>query len=205
DGAIVFNRDFRSGLFRMSAEGGTPQALTVLEASRRESSHRFPEVLPGGQGVVFTVKPDDALSWDEARIEAVSLRTGRRSTLVTGGACARYVAPGYLAYHRSGSLWAVPFDPVALKVTGPAVLALEGVSSADNGYAHFSVSREGSLAYVPGVPQGNDRQVVRVDRHGKRQPLLEARRPFGELSLSPDGRRLALQIVATNDQIWIYD
>jgi serine/threonine-protein kinase len=34
---------------------------------------------------------------------------------------------------------------------------------------------------------------------------LDSRRAFSTISLSPDGRRLALTIEAANDQIWVYD
>jgi serine/threonine-protein kinase len=205
DGTIVFTHDTTSGLLRVSADGGTPQALTRLDASRHDSSHRFPEVLPGGEAVVFTVKPDNALSWDDARIEAASLRTGERSILITGGTQARYVA-GSLVYHRKGSLWAVPFDPVRLKVTGPPLLVLEGVSSsAAFGRVAYGVSEEGALAYLPGRPRGADRGLARVDRAGRRQPLTDLRSAFGALRLSPDGHRLALQTTGPNDQIWVYD
>jgi Tol biopolymer transport system component len=34
---------------------------------------------------------------------------------------------------------------------------------------------------------------------------MDSRRAFSSLSLSPDGRRLALTIEAANDQIWVYD
>jgi eukaryotic-like serine/threonine-protein kinase len=108
DDTIVYTPDQASGLFRVKADGGPPEPLTVLEADRHETSHRFPEILPDGRAVVFTVKTDDALSWDDARIEAVSLRTGERAVLIRGGSFARYVAPGYLFYHRAAALWAVP-------------------------------------------------------------------------------------------------
>jgi serine/threonine-protein kinase len=206
DDTIVYTPHQASGLFRVKADGGTPQPLTVLEAERHETSHRFPEILPDGRAVVFTVKPDDALSWDEARIEAVSLRTGERVVLIRGGAFARYVAPGYLVYHRAAALWAVPFDAGRLEITGLASMVLEGLfSSAENGHLDLGISRDGSLAYVPGVPKGLDRRIVRVDRAGNRRMLGDARRHFGGLSLSPDGRRLALTIGGPNDQIWIYD
>ncbi len=189
----------------MSAQGGTPEAFTTLDASRHESSHRLPEILPRGQAVVFTVKTDDALSWDDARIEAVSLRTRQRSVLITGGTNARY-AGGHLIYVRAGALWAATFDPVRLEVAGPSVLVLEGVSSsAGYGSADFGVSRDGSLVYVPGKLRGSDRRLVRVNRAGKARPLMDSRRAFSSLSLSPDGRRLALTIEAANDQIWVYD
>jgi WD40 repeat protein len=206
DGTIVFTPRSLSGLLRVSADGGTPHPLTELDASRHETSHRYPDVLAGGQAVIFTVKPDDIVSWDDARIEVFSLRTGQRSTLITGGARARYVAPGYLVYYRRGSLWAVSFDPVRLKVTGPPSQVLEGVSSEVTfGDAHFSVSPDGSLAYVPGRPRGTDRRLVRIDRSGKREPLTDLRRAFRALRLSPDGHRLALQITGPNEQIWVYD
>ena len=101
DGTIVFARDGESGLERVSAEGGTPEAFTTLDASRHESSHRLPELLPGGQAVIFTVKTDETQTWDDARIEAVSLRTRKRSVLITGGNNARY-AGGHLIYRAGG-------------------------------------------------------------------------------------------------------
>ena len=205
DGTIVFARDGDSGLDRVSAAGGTPEAFTTLDPRRHESSQRLPEILPGGQAVVFTVKTDETQPWDDGHIEAVSLRTRERSVLIRGGNNARY-ASGYLIYQRAGALWAVPFDPVRLEVAGPPVLVLEGVSSsAVYGSADFAVSRDGSLVYVPGRVRGTDRRVVRVNRAGKAQPLMESRRQFSTLSLSPDGRRLALTIQAANDQIWVYD
>ena len=84
-----------SGLDRVSAAGGTPEIFTTLDASRHESSHRLPEVLPGGQAVVFTVKTDETQPWNDARIEAVSLRTRGRSVLITGGTNARYAGGTY--------------------------------------------------------------------------------------------------------------
>ena len=205
DGTIVFPKNLFSGLDRSSAEGGMPEVLTTLDASRLESSHRFPEVLPGGQAIVFTVKTDETQAWDDARIEAFSLRTRERSVLIMGGTNARY-AGGHLIYARAGALWAAPFDPVRLKVAGPSVLVLEGVSSsATYGSADFGVSRDGSLVYVPGKLRGTDRRLVRVNRLGKTRPLTDSRRAFSSLSLSADGRRLALTIEAANDQVWVYD
>jgi serine/threonine-protein kinase len=205
DGTIVFTRDSNSGLDRVSAGGGAPESFTTLDVSRHESSHRHPEVLPGGQAVVFTVKTEETQPWSDASIEAVSLRTRERTVLITGGTNAHY-AGGRLIYERGGALWAAPFDPVRLKVTGPSVLVIEGVSSsAAYGSADFAVSRDGSLVYVPGKLWGTDRRLARVNRAGKARPLTDVRRTFGTLSLSPDGHRLALTISAANDQIWVYD
>jgi eukaryotic-like serine/threonine-protein kinase len=205
DGTIVFTRDLDSGLDGVSAAGGAPEALTTLDPTRNESSHRLPEVLPGGQAVVFTVKTHDLLSFDDARIEVVSLKTRKRSVLVTGGTNARY-AGGHLIYERGGSLLAAPFDPTRLEVTGPSVPVLEGVSSsAENGFADFGVSRDGSLVYVPGKNWPSPMRLVRVDRTGRARPLMDARRVFDGLRFSPDGRRIALGIEGANAQVWLFD
>ena len=205
DGTIVFARDGASGLDRVSAEGGRPESLTTLDSRRRESSHRFPEVLPNGEAVLFTAKTEDTGPWDDALIEAISLRTREHTVLLSGGTNPRYAA-GHLVYERAGALWAAPFDPVRLKVAGPSALVLDGVSSsAQSGSADFALSRDGSLVYVPGKLRGTDRRLVRVDRAGRTRPLVDARRAFLTLSLSPDGHRLALGIEAANDQVWVYD
>jgi len=205
DDTIVFTRDGASGLDRVNAEGGTPEALTTLDASRRESSHRLPEFLLGGEAVVFAVKTADTGSYDDTHIEAVSLRTRQRSVLIKGGSSARY-AGGQLVYARAGSLWAAPLDVARLEVTGPSVAVLQGVWGPGMwGNADFGLSREGALVYVPGGSRGLDRRILRVDRAGKARPLMEARRAFEALRLSPDGRRLALTIEGANNQIWVYD
>ncbi len=187
DGSIVFTRDGASALDRVSAEGGTPQALTTLDASRRESSHRLPEVLPGGEAVVFTVKADDTASFGDARIEAVSLRTHQRSVLISGGTSARYAASGHLIYGRAGALWAVPFDPARLQVTGPSVAVLEGVwVSEAYGNADFGLS-DSSLVYVPGKPGGAARRILRVARSGNARSLMDGRRAFTGSGSHPMG------------------
>jgi eukaryotic-like serine/threonine-protein kinase len=56
DDSIVFGTDDpTTGLWRISAEGGTPTVLTTPDAARHEGDHGFPTLLPGGRAVLFTV------------------------------------------------------------------------------------------------------------------------------------------------------
>lgn len=64
--------------------------MTSLDAGRREISHRWPEPLPGGKTLLFTVKTADITSFDEARIGALDIATGGRRTVLEGGHHARY-------------------------------------------------------------------------------------------------------------------
>ena len=60
DGTIVFGGPETAGLSRVSGSGGKPTPLTTLDKSRAEASHRWPDLLPGGQWVLFTIGLEDA-------------------------------------------------------------------------------------------------------------------------------------------------
>ena len=92
-----------SGLFRVSAAGGTPKPLTIPDRKKGYVSHRWPQILPGGKAVLFTGWT--GASFDEARIDVLSLATGEQRVLLQGGTCARYVSSGHLVYARAGGCW----------------------------------------------------------------------------------------------------
>ena len=214
DNTIVFaTNDPRTGLWRVSADGGEPTALTTPDAAQRESDHGFPSVLPGGRGVLFTITA--AGSADNAEVAVLDLKTGQRKTLVRGGSQAEYVDPsggsgqaGYLIYAAAGTLRAVRFDPARLEVLGDPVTVLEQVMIKPTGAANYAVSRQGTLFYVPGgvSVQMSPRSLVWVDRKGREEPINAPPRPYGSPRISPDGTRLLLGMTdqETND-IWIWD
>ena len=57
DDTIVFARN-GTGLWAVPSTGGTPKAITTLNKEREEVSHRWPEFLPGGKDVLFTIMSD---------------------------------------------------------------------------------------------------------------------------------------------------
>ncbi|HLN59042.1 MAG TPA: protein kinase, partial [Thermoanaerobaculia bacterium] len=125
DGTILFSPSGDSGLFRVSDKGGEPKPVTTLNHERGEATHRFPDILPEGKTALFTVQGLTG-DYESARIEAVSLETGERRTILEGGTNARYVALGHILYVRGKSLFTVPFDAKRRKVTGSAVPVLDG-------------------------------------------------------------------------------
>lgn len=131
------------GLLRVSAAGGTPQALTSLDPSRDEIGHDWPEILPGGKAVLFTVTARDQ------QIAVQSLETGRRQVVIRGGSHARYVPTGHLVYVRAGVLLAVPFDLARLEVRGLPVPILEDVMVTNFTAAQYCFSRFGLTVYIP--------------------------------------------------------
>ena len=117
DGTIVFTTDTRAALSKVSSAGGTPQPLTTLDKQVDEGTQRWPQVLPGGQAVLFT-SSTHGFNYDDAEIVVYSVATGQRKTVQRGGFYARYLPSGHVVYMRDGTLFAVPFDLKRLEVTG---------------------------------------------------------------------------------------
>ena len=211
DGTIVFASARNGGLWRVSAEGGTPEAITTPQPG--EYSHRLPHLLPGSHAVIFTISKGASL-WDDTQIVVRSLDDGKQTVLVTGGSDGRYVSSGHMIYIRLGTLMAVPFDPVRLVVTGGATGVIDGVmQAADRNLsdmantlaAQVTVSNTGSLVYLTGgAVAAAERSLAWVDRQGTSQALTGPRRPYVVPRLSLDGQRVA---VSTRDvhQVWSYD
>lgn len=203
---IVFSSGVNGGLSWVSAGGGDVTALTTIDPDRREKSHRFPQILPGGETVLFTLGSADIGSWDDASIAVLSLATGEYRVVLEGGIHARYSPSGHLVYARGDNLLAAPFDLDALEVTGAPVPVLRGVTTVPRtGVAGFALTQDGSLLYAPGGTLGDDLRVVWVDREGRSEPLVEAPGNYHTPQLSPDGSSLALNLGGANESIWIYD
>ena len=219
DDTIIFAGEPDTGLSRISAVRNTlppdafsdvsaislmGQILTTPDSTEGGFSHRWPQFLPGGKAVLFTI--DTGGSFDEARIGVLSLETGKTKLLLEGGTGARYVPTGHIVFSRAGALLAVPFDLERLERTGDPVTVVEGILMEPGGAAHFTFSDDGSLAYVPGGVLVPNRKLVWVNRQGEVEPLPAEPREYMSPSLSPDGRQVAVTIrEGSNYDIWILD
>ena len=216
DGNIIFHPFARSGLLRVSDAGGTPQRLTQLDTQKGEVTHRFPQILPGGSAVLFTVS-NNVTDFNDATIEVLSLKTGNRKLLHRGGFFGRYLptssGSGHLVYMHEGKLFAAPMnlgngDFDKLTLMGPSVPLLEQVANTNTGIAQFDSSPAGTFIYVSGKgARSGGWSIAWLDNKGKTQPLRASPGISRELSISPDGTKLAFVVpgTGTNDDIWTYD
>ena len=205
-GWIYWTAQYPGGIVRIPESGGPIEAVTTLDIARGERSHRFAQVLPGAQALMYTVAADGMSSYDEARVDISDLRTGARKTIITGGMSAIYSPSGHIVYARAGKLLAIPFDASRLEVTGSPFEVLDGVMMSSNtGAALFTLSRRGDLAYVPGRAEGGRRTLMWVDRSGKADPLPLPSASYLYPRLSPDGRQLAVEIEGPNHDFHVYD
>jgi serine/threonine protein kinase/Tol biopolymer transport system component len=200
DNTIVFATDDpRTGLWRVSADGGVPAVLTTPDAAQQEADHAFPSVLPEGRGVLFTITAADQPT--HAQVAWLDLDTGERRSLIRGGSHAEYVpgvgasgSPGYLIYTAEGTLRAVRFDANRPDLLGDPGVVLERVMTKPTGAANYTVSRTGTLIYVPegAVTSTPTTSLTWVDRSGREHATNAAARAYGPPRLAPDGVRVAV-------------
>jgi hypothetical protein len=137
--------------------------------------------------------------FDDASIEAVTISTGARQTLVRGGYAARFVSTpdgmGYLLFIRNGTLFAVSFDATSLAVRGAPVAVLEDVASdSDSGAGAFDVSHSGTIIYKSGQGPARTWPVLWLDSTGRTDPMIKTLGTYYTPRVSPDGARLALTL-----------
>lgn len=205
--AIVFAPNSDTGLVRVTESAVEAEALTELRAERRERSHRWPAILPGGEATLFTVSDRKLMTFDDAVIAVQSLDDGEaHRTLIEGGSYPRYVSTGHLLYGRAGALLAAPFDLDRLEVTGPAVTVVrEVVTQPHTGAVGYAVSESGTLVYVAGLPINPRRKLVWVDRSGDPTPLAVDPGTIVSMSLSPSASSVAMDVDGATTHIWLFE
>jgi serine/threonine-protein kinase len=204
DGNIIAGLGLVNGLSRIPSAGGPPTPVTDLQNG--ETTHRWPQILPGGKAVLFTA--NTALTrFDGANIEVMSLADHRRKTLVRGGFFGRYLPSGHLVYVNQGTLFSVPFDVERLEVHGTPSPVLDQIDYSNvSGSTQLDFSQSGTLIYRSGEAGGGLLTVGWLDGAGKVQPLLAKPGVYSRPSLSPDAQRLALEVTqGSGTDIWVYD
>ena len=208
DGSIIFSPDYSSGLMRIPAGGGPVETLLAPDAGKGERSYRWPEALPNGKGILYTVgKAAGVANYEGADIAIYSFQA-RQSHIVTHGWLARYSSAGYLLSFRTGLLTALPFDENRMQVTGPAIQLTQTVGG-DVGSAavYFSMAANAAMVYVQGSTASQMSTLVLVTQKGDAHTLPLPPRQYNNPRFSPDGKRLVFAIgnVTGPADIWTYD
>ena len=205
DDTILFGQG-PDGIWRVPGTGGTPEAVITVEEGEQAQG---PQMLPGGEWVLFTLRPAGVSSWDAAQVVMQSLATEERVVLIEGGRDARYVETGHLVYALEGVVTAMAFDVDAREVLGGPVPLVEGVRAANSsGAAEFSVARNGSLVYLPGAGDSGALSLSWLTHTGDETPTNAPRRNYGDMRVSPDGTRVAVEILDPDNidvSIWRLD
>ena len=206
---IIFAADSSGTLWQVSANGGEPKALTKLDESRKETSHRFPVFLPDDDHFLYAALPGRA---GLADIVAGSLRDGTQTLVGSMESAPVYAEPGWLLFARRGVLAVQRFDPGTLKLSGEPIpledepsSVLDAETSWTAGFA-ASASSTGALAYFS--MQSVNTNAVWIDALGRPDGTVTL--PSGryrDIRVSPDGTRAALvrSTSRTESDLWLAD
>ena len=206
DGTILFTQ-FLDGIYRVSAEGGSPTRVTAVNKARGELNHYWPSFLPDGRRFIYlTTALDGSGLRATPSLYVASLDSTDVTMLTRLHSKMVYSPPGYLLFVEQGALLAQTFDAASLKLTGEPVKIAEGLGyNRTLGNAAFSVSAAGVLAYQGAT---DDSQLVWYDRRGTVTDTGWAKQNYGTVRFSPDAERVAVDVVDPHTgtaDIWIYD
>jgi Tol biopolymer transport system component len=203
EGVIIFPPTASSALQKVSAAGGMPTAATKLEQG--EVGHRMPFFLPDGQHFFYRAAARGLITGGP--IYLASLDSSERKLMLNADSSNVLYTQGHLLFLRETTLMAQPFDARRLVLTGEAFPIAEQIQTQGNPLAGvFSASENGVLAYQTGTAT-DAFKLTWFDRSGKQIGILGEPAIYGDLELSPDGKRASVSIIGAGQgrDIWIYD
>ena len=202
DDVIVFTPKRSSPVFRVSAKGGTPTPVTRIASTDGAVVHAFPAFLPDGRHFLYLSQSPNG---SDQRLELASLDSPEPKRLVEGASNAVF-ANGYVLYLRDTTLMAQPFDTTDLRLTGsamPLVASLDGLNPTLTEGTSFAASQTGVLVYRTGAPR--NAQLTWFDRSGRTLGVVAEPGPYGNVWLSPDAQQAAVEVLASNASIRVWD
>ena len=190
------------GIFRTPHTGGEAERLTELVDSVREVLHLWPQLLPGGRGLLFVTMKAGSVPVD-FEIAAADFDSGTHKVILRG-VFARYLPSGHLLFlDADGTLRAVPFDVGRLEVTGTPIVLADGVAIPVAQAPKIAVSEAGRVLYLTGINE-QDQELVWVTRDGVATPVdSDWVAAFQSPAISPDGTRMALELREGESDIWV--
>ena len=206
DNRVVFaTANEATGLQRVPAEpGGAAEVLSTPDRDRGQADHLWPEILPNGRGVLFTITAARG-GLDNAQIAVLDPSTGTIKTILRGGHDAHYVPSGHLVYAANNALRAVAFDIDRMEVRGTPVPAVPRLVTTAAGAADFAVTADGTLVYVDAPTDATGRVPVWVDRQGHETPSGAPPGSYQYPRFTPKGEGIALAVSGGQSGVWVWD
>jgi eukaryotic-like serine/threonine-protein kinase len=202
-GVILFSPSPSDPLMRVSINGGTPVPITKIDTALH-TSHRWPFFLPDGKHFLYLALHHDPSKSANNELYYASLDGRENRPLFRSQANAVY-ADGFLLFARGNQLMAQPFDPASGKLSGePQDLAKGIMNDASTWHMDASASSGGLLVFGSGA--SGDLQLVWMNNSGKEiSTVADKLEELQGAVVSPQGDRIALQIDAGENDIWVLD
>ncbi len=163
----------------------------------------WPNYLPKNKGILFSGSAPNFLD-NNGSIYHINTRTLEITLLVSNGFSPVYSETGHLLYLRDNTIKAREFDIETLQVGSEEISLISGIQMNPNwGIAQFSISKNGTLVFIPGKNLAKG-LFSWIHRNGKKE-IIDKFKPamYGRFSLSPDGNMIAVPIAEKRNDIFI--
>jgi Tol biopolymer transport system component len=207
EGVILFTPETQTPIHRVSAGGGASTAITELDPSQNETTHRYPVFLPDGKNYLYLRASHGLAGRDEGNAIWIGTLDSKETTRLMQSGSDVFFTQGYLLFVRDGFLMAQPFDPSALEISDDAFAIDENVGFLANFFkGAFAASKNGILVFQQGF--GVESQLIRMDADGTELGEIGEVDRYQQIRLSPDEKKLAVTVVDSGSgtaDLWLYD
>jgi len=201
-GMILFAPSPRDAIFQVSANGGTPTAVTSID-TKLHSTHRWPYFLPDGQHFLYYASNHAAVQNQQNGIYIASL-DGKLNRFLVNSPAAGLYSRGDLLYAKESGLLAQPLDLHSFSLTGSPRPLLDNIV-VDLGIWHLTVSASSSsdnLVYQTGSAMALSR-LEWVGRSGAHLSYLGDKGVYNGPRLSKDGQRFLITYGDPSHDVWL--
>lgn len=202
-GIILFEPHWRQPIYKVSASGGTPVAITKLDQSRSETTHRWPHFLPDGKHFLYLAgsHTSEATSGNNA-IYVASVEGGEPRLLLRARSQAIYAA-GHLVFLREQKLLAQRFDPESRLLKGEPFTLAHDVRYETGFFQAVFAASDTALVYQVGGSESKT-NLNWINRRGEKLGTLGEPAVFFAMAISPDQKTVAIEMGDPGD-IWLHD
>ncbi len=193
NGMIYFGDSEGASFLKVSENGGEPSILTdkILRVLN-------PNVTPDGSGVLFRAAGINVFrgAFSVYYIDADS----GEITRLGDGAMPNMVNRNDLVTIEDGNLRITEIDMKSLKPVGsPSTISNSKILYRKRYGAQYSISDNDVLVFLKGISSPEFQLTVLDPTKNESKPLIEKHEIFGQYSVSPDGKKVAVEVY--NNQI----
>jgi len=189
---LVTNEAAPPSVVRVPTDGRAVSSAVVLK-SEGDSGYQLNRGLADGRVLGRKVTWAGGYQTDPVLLDP---DTGRVDVIVENGSDPRLLSSRTVVFSRHDSLLAAPFDAATGRLaTAPVAVAGGLRSDAYSFKAFFDLSDDGTLVHLPGGVFGDKRQLAFLEDGGPKPWSEDKLRLVGPLSVSADGRWLAVTLM----------
>ncbi len=201
DGTIVYTPHTQAGIMRIAASGGTPTAVTKLEAPYM--THRWPSLHPDGKHVLYLAAMHSIPESEETAIFMAALDGSGTHKLVASPGNG-LVWKDWLLYLKANKLVAQRLNGSTLEGE-PTVVWEDVLYDGGTWRTVFSVSNEGLFSTHGRANADGNTVVSWLDRQGNKIGEIGPPAFYRDVALSPDESMIAMSIGDPLSTIYLHD